>query len=125
MHPRTAQAVREFAISLASGAAGLRVVEPLGYHDSLHLTESARLVLTDSGGLQEESTWFSTPCLTLRPNTERPITVTIGSNRLSDARRICADADRVLTGERRMGQVPPMWDGLVARRVVDAIVGAS
>ena len=82
-------------------------------------------MLTDSGGLQEESTWFRTPCLTLRPNTERPVTVTQGSNRLSDVRQIRADADRVLAGERRTGQVPPMWDGHAARRVVDAIVGAS
>ena len=124
MHPRTRKMCSQFEISLEETDV-FRIVGPIGYHDSLCLTESARLVITDSGGLQEESTFFRTPCLTLRPNTERPITVAMGSNRLSDVRQICADADRVLAGERRTGQVPPMWDGHAARRVVDAIVGAS
>src|SRR4029077_16829511 len=71
MHPRTRKMLSEFGISL-SKTNGLKILDPIGYHASLNLTQHARLVLTDSGGLQEESTYFRTPCLTLRPNTERP-----------------------------------------------------
>ena len=76
MHPRTRKMCAQFGITLDSNH-GLKILDPIGYHDSLCLTENARLVLTDSGGLQEESTYFKTPCLTLRPNTERPITVAV------------------------------------------------
>ena len=76
----------------------LVLLEPLGYHASLCLTENARVVLTDSGGLQEEATYFRTPCLTLRPNTERPITVTLGSNRLTKLESFLGDIDALLAG---------------------------
>jgi UDP-N-acetylglucosamine 2-epimerase (non-hydrolysing) len=80
MHPRTHARLAEFGIEVRD--ANITILDPVGYHDSLALTQSARCVVTDSGGLQEESTFFKTPCLTLRPNTERPITITVGSNRL-------------------------------------------
>ena len=86
---------------------GTRVIEPVGYHDSLCLTENARLILTDSGGLQEESTYFRKPCLTLRPNTERPITITVGSNRLTDLHRLSTDLEQVVGGNGRAGSIPP------------------
>jgi UDP-N-acetylglucosamine 2-epimerase (non-hydrolysing) len=79
-------------------------------------------VLTDSGGLQEESTYYRTPCLTLRPNTERPVTITLGSNRLTQASRLSADLQEVLAGKTELGQIPPLWDGRAAERIVQALV---
>jgi UDP-N-acetylglucosamine 2-epimerase (non-hydrolysing) len=124
MHPRTAQRCREFGIGLPARG-GLRVVEPLGYHASLRLTETAALVLTDSGGLQEESTYFRTPCLTLRPNTERPVTVTLGSNRLTRLERLTADVSEALLHRNGLGAIPPLWDGHAAERIVDSLVEAA
>jgi UDP-N-acetylglucosamine 2-epimerase (non-hydrolysing) len=121
MHPRTRKMLAEYGIALNLGGP-LKIIEPVGYHDSLFLTENARLVLTDSGGLQEESTYFHTPCLTLRPNTERPITVQVGSNRLTDASRLAQDLKEVLAREPRLGQIPPLWDGRAADRIVETLV---
>lgn len=121
MHPRTKKMLSEHGIGVSFGS-NMKIVEPVGYHDSLCLTEQARLVLTDSGGLQEESTYFRTPCLTLRPNTERPVTVTIGSNRLTRLESLASDLSDTLNRARRFGSVPPLWDGNTARRVVDALV---
>jgi UDP-N-acetylglucosamine 2-epimerase (non-hydrolysing) len=124
MHPRTRKMLSEFGLSLEN-CPGLRILEPIGYHDSLYLTEHARFVLTDSGGLQEESTYFRTPCLTLRPNTERPVTITLGSNRLTTVQTLASDLDEVLGTERRTGNVPPMWDGHTAERIVHALLRRS
>lgn len=121
IHPRTRKMSGQFGISL-NGGKGLKILEPIGYHDSLCLTEAARLVLTDSGGLQEESTYFRTPCLTLRPNTERPITVTLGSNRLTELVRLRHDIEEALKGPERRGEVPPLWDGRTAPRVLDRLL---
>lgn len=121
MHPRTRKMCAQFGISL-NGEAGLKVLEPIGYHDSLCLTENARLVLTDSGGLQEESTFFRTPCLTLRPNTERPITLTMGSNRLTNLERLPSDIDQTLNGALSVGQIPPLWDGHASDRILAALI---
>ena len=122
MHPRTRKMCGQFGISL-KGNNGLHIIDPIGYHDSLFLTEKARLVLTDSGGLQEESTWFRTPCLTLRPNTERPITITMGSNQLTNLDSLSLDLARVLGRESRLGQIPPLWDGQTSRRVLHELIG--
>jgi UDP-N-acetylglucosamine 2-epimerase (non-hydrolysing) len=121
MHPRTRKMCAQFGISL-NGSDGFHVIDPIGYHDSLFLTENARVVLTDSGGLQEESTFFRTPCLTLRANTERPVTVTIGSNRLTDLVRLAEDMRDILGRDSRFGRVPPLWDGKAADRIVDCLV---
>lgn len=121
VHPRTRKMLAEFSLG-GDVNPGLRLVEPLGYHDSLCLTENARLVLTDSGGLQEESTYFRTPCLTLRPNTERPVTITEGSNRLTDLSRLSGDLDDLLSRDRRLGNVPALWDGQTASRVIAALL---
>jgi UDP-N-acetylglucosamine 2-epimerase (non-hydrolysing) len=120
MHPRTRKMLAQFGISPASNGS-FKALEPIGYLDSLALTKAARLVLTDSGGLQEESTFFRTPCLTLRPNTERPVTVTLGSNRLTDAQRLSDDIAKVLSGAVETGQVPPLWDGKAAERIIQAL----
>ncbi len=124
IHPRTRKMCQQFGISLEEDAA-FRILEPIGYHDSLSLTEGARLVLTDSGGLQEESTFFRTPCLTLRPNTERPVTTTLGSNRLTSLPRLHADLERVLGQPERLGTVPPLWDGRAAERMIAELLTRS
>jgi UDP-N-acetylglucosamine 2-epimerase (non-hydrolysing) len=124
IHPRTRKMLAEFGITPSEGK-GLQLVEPIGYHDSLCLTENARLLLTDSGGLQEEATYFRTPCLTLRPSTERPVTVTMGSNRLTNLDHLAADIEEFLGGPERRGVIPPLWDGRTARRTLDEIIGAS
>ena len=110
----------QFGIALDNDE-GLNILDPIGYHDSLCLTENARLVLTDSGGLQEESTYFRTPCLTLRPNTERPITVTVGSNKLTNLERLAADIAEVLSREPKFGKIPPLWDGKAASRIIQSL----
>jgi UDP-N-acetylglucosamine 2-epimerase (non-hydrolysing) len=120
MHPRTQKMSSDFKI-FDTASSHIKLSDPIGYHDSLCLIEQARFVLTDSGGLQEESTFFHTPCLTLRPNTERPITVSLGSNRLTSLARLQSDIDDVLAGPERLGTVPPLWDGQTARRCVDCI----
>jgi UDP-N-acetylglucosamine 2-epimerase (non-hydrolysing) len=120
IHPRTRKMCGQFGIALDQQP-GLKILEPIGYLDSLCLTEDARLVLTDSGGLQEESTFFHTPCLTLRPNTERPVTVRLGSNRLTSLYSLRDDLNTVLAGGEVLGQVPPLWDGRTAVRIVNAL----
>ncbi|HOX56479.1 MAG TPA: UDP-N-acetylglucosamine 2-epimerase (non-hydrolyzing) [Candidatus Paceibacterota bacterium] len=124
IHPRTRKTCGQFGIAL-DDQPSLKILEPIGYLDSLCLTDNSRLVLTDSGGLQEESTYFRTPCLTLRQNTERPITVTLGSNKLTRLERLSADIDEVLHRESRFGQIPPLWDGRAASRIVSALVSRS
>ena len=124
MHPRTRRMCELYSIPL-NGDPGLLAMEPLGYHDSLRLTESARFVLTDSGGLQEESTYFKTPCLTLRDNTERPVTVLVGSNRLTRLETLRADVEDVLRGGLEIGRIPPLWDGFASTRIVDRLIEAA
>lgn len=120
VHPRTRQRIATFQFdSLLNDR--IRLLGPLGYHDSLHLTENARLVLTDSGGLQEESTFFQTPCLTLRPNTERPVTCTVGSNRLTSPDRLRGDVTSVLGNVPRFGSQPPAWDGMTSDRILESL----
>jgi UDP-N-acetylglucosamine 2-epimerase (non-hydrolysing) len=98
----------------------VRRTEPLGYLDFLRLTSQSSLVITDSGGLQEESTWLKIPCVTTRENTERPITCTLGTNELAgtDPVRIEAAARRGLARGVGAGTVPPLWDGHTAARIV-------
>ncbi|MFN2607549.1 MAG: non-hydrolyzing UDP-N-acetylglucosamine 2-epimerase [Acidimicrobiales bacterium] len=104
---------------------GLRVIEPLGYLDFIALEAGARLVLTDSGGVQEETTMLGVPCLTLRESTERPITVTEGTNRVigSDPGRVVAEAERVL-GEGVTGRRPALWDGKASERIAGVLANA-
>jgi UDP-N-acetylglucosamine 2-epimerase (non-hydrolysing) len=99
------------------------LIEPLGYLDFLRLMESAELVLTDSGGIQEETTVLGVPCLTLRPNTERPVTITEGTNILvgTDPARIIAEGRKILAGERKSGRSPRYWDGQAAGRIAAAL----
>lgn len=123
MHPRTRARLVDFGIEISD--TNVRILDPVGYHDSLALTQSARCVVTDSGGLQEESTFFRTPCLTLRLNTERPITVSLGSNRLINTAELYERLDAVLIGSERCGRVPPLWDGATSERVIKSLLDHS
>lgn len=122
VHPRTRKKLEEFGLWPAlRGAAGIRLTEPLGYVEFMALVKSSRAVITDSGGVQEESTYLGIPCLTLRENTERPITVTHGSNRLVAAHRLSQSVDIVLEGKWPTGSRPERWDGRAAQRCVAAL----
>jgi len=124
VHPRTRGKLSEFGFDrLLEGMNQLTRVEPLGYADSIRLQEGARLVLVDSGGIQEETTVLGIPCLTLRENTERPVTVTEGTNKVvgCEPERIVSEAFRILDGEQREGRVPDLWDGQAASRIVEVL----
>jgi len=120
VHPRTRKIIEQsLNASRLGNAPGLRLLEPMGYLEFLALTSQARLILTDSGGLQEESTALGVPCLTLRENTERPITVTVGTNLVvgTDPERIQREATRVFQGQGKRGRLPERWDGHTAERI--------
>jgi UDP-N-acetylglucosamine 2-epimerase (non-hydrolysing) len=121
VHPRTAERIRQTGFH-ADGNLHLR--EPLGYLDFLALMDGARFVLTDSGGIQEETTALGVPCLTLRGNTERPITVTQGTNRLlgEDPATILPAAEPILDGSVSQGRCPELWDGHASERIA-AVLG--
>jgi UDP-N-acetylglucosamine 2-epimerase (non-hydrolysing) len=124
VHPRTLARLGEFELaSEARAISGLRLLEPLGYHDFVTLFSQARLAVTDSGGIQEETTALGIPCLTMRDSTERPITVTEGTNILvgTDRDRVAATVDAILAGKGKTGHVPGGWDGHAALRIVDAL----
>ena len=123
IHPRTEARLREFCFLEREDLNGFTPVEPQGYLAMLSLMESSRFVMTDSGGIQEETTALRVPCLTMRENTERPVTVDIGSNRLVGSQResILAAAREVLDGPARIGQIPEYWDGRTAERVASLL----
>lgn len=120
VHPRTRAAIDALDLPIP---AGLRLLEPLGYLDFLSLVSGAAGVLTDSGGIQEETTYLGIPCFTLRANTERPVTVELGTNTLLglDPQRIHAVPDLIAAAAGRPCAVPPRWDGHAARRIVDVL----
>ncbi len=124
VHPRTRVNMERFGLwDLAASAKGLRLLDPLPYLDFLNLLETSTMVLTDSGGIQEETTALQVPCITLRENTERPITVTLGTNYLvgTDPARIMEAAGKVLSGNDKPGQLPPLWDGKAGERIIQVI----
>jgi len=124
LHPRTQAAVARTGLTeRLQSSRGLKVVAPLPYRENLGLMASAKLVMTDSGGMQEETTVLGVPCLTLRENTERPITVTRGTSRLvgNDPARIRAAFDEALAGRWPSGGAIPLWDGHAGERIAHAI----
>lgn len=124
VHPRTRHRLADMGILVADG---VRLIEPQPYIDFLALQAGSGLVLTDSGGVQEETTYLGIPCLTLRPNTERPVTISHGTNRLVlPGEDIVAPALNVLASEaERCGRRPEMWDGLSSKRIVDALLATT
>ena len=126
VHPRTRRSID--AVLEGSPAPGLRLLEPLGYLDFLSLTDTAGVVVTDSGGVQEETTYLGVPCLTVRPNTERPVTIELGTNRLverSPEALVAAVRERLREPRTTSHALPPLWDGATAPRVADALLAAS
>lgn len=125
VHPRTRSRLAEAGmLARLDAVPAVRLTEPLGYLEFLGLLAGARIVLTDSGGVQEETTILGVPCLTLRENTERPVTITHGTNRLvgTDPARILAAVDETLAAPRPEGRRPELWDGRAAERIVDTLV---
>ena len=128
VHPRTAKMLNSHKTLEQTEAGGkVRQIEPLGYLDFLKLLAHARLVLTDSGGIQEETTVLSVPCLTLRTSTERPATIDQGTNTLAglDPERIVTLARNVLEERPEPRRVPDLWDGLASRRIVETLLRTS
>ncbi len=121
-HPRTIKGLELFGLkeSLANNE-NVILLDPIPYIRFMSLVAGARVVITDSGGLQEETTYLGIPCLTLRENTERPITCTLGTNELVDASMLDARLKVVLDGNWKQGQCPPLWDGRTAERAVDSL----
>jgi UDP-N-acetylglucosamine 2-epimerase (non-hydrolysing) len=122
VHPRTSAQIKENGYeSILQNAADIHLTEPLGYKDFMNLVMGSRLLITDSGGIQEETTYLGIPCLTLRPNTERPVTITQGTNRLCTHGNISDRVDEILAGKFVKGNIPELWDGRTASRVADSI----
>jgi UDP-N-acetylglucosamine 2-epimerase (non-hydrolysing) len=125
IHPRSRKMLRDLKLEDEIDCIpGLRIIDPVGYIDFLHLMDHARLVLTDSGGIQEETTVLGVHCLTLRQNTERPVTVREGTNRVvgSDPERIVREAKAVLHSKAAKLPRPELWDGSAARRIVAVLI---
>ena len=123
-HPRTRHNIERFGLG-GNLSASLILTEPLGYTDFCRLTYESAFVLTDSGGIQEETTFLKVPCITMRDNTERPVTVTIGSNVMTgnDSARIIAAVDAILGGRAKAASIPELWDGHTAERIVEILKG--
>jgi UDP-N-acetylglucosamine 2-epimerase (non-hydrolysing) len=125
IHPRTRSNLERIG-SYQGGSKDSRMIliEPLGYLEFLSLLRSAVLVLTDSGGIQEETTFLRVPCITLRKNTERPVTISLGTNTLvgTDPDKILKTAFEVLDGKGKKGEIPPLWDGKAGQRIVQILV---
>ncbi len=132
-HPRTRSRIEEFGLGdlfIEKGAAlapvsnGIVMMDPLNYNDFLYLWKDCAVMLTDSGGLQEETTALGVPCLTLRQNTERPVTVEVGTNILigNDMGKLRLEVNKVLNGKKKNGRIPDLWDGKASERIVGHIL---
>jgi len=121
-HPRTRQRLNAFDLMpLVSRSPNFKLIDPMGYVEFMSLVGDARLIITDSGGIQEETTYLGIPCLTLRDTTERPITITEGTNQLVAPRQLQGMMRRAIDGTARKGRVPALWDGHTAERVVESL----
>lgn len=124
IHPRSRKRISEFGLDeMIASMPNLKLLDPLGYLDFMNLMHNARVLLTDSGGIQEETTYLGIPCITMRENTERPVTMEVGTNVLvgSDTDMIYEEFKKVINGRAKKGSIPPMWDGHAAERIVDII----
>ena len=119
VHPRTRMRIAQFGMKVDK----LHLLEPVPYIEFLALQRRATAVITDSGGIQEETTYLQIPCLTIRNNTERPITVTMGTNTLvgHDSRKLAVELTAILEGRAKRGSIPPLWDGRAGERIADVL----
>ena len=124
VHPRTRQKIAQLQFE---PSANLQIWEPQSYLQFLGLQQRATAVITDSGGIQEETTYLGVPCLTLRESTERPVTVTLGTNLVlgNDLGRLRQEVSAILQGRRKQGSIPPLWDGKAAERIAGVICGVG
>jgi UDP-N-acetylglucosamine 2-epimerase (non-hydrolysing) len=120
-HPRTRKRIADFGLH----ADQLQILDPLSYLEFLGMQSRATVVITDSGGIQEETTYLGVPCLTLRENTERPVTVSLGTNVLvgRDSEKLRSELSRVLAGQAKKGTIPPLWDGHAGERIAALLAG--
>ena len=120
VHPRTRQRIEEFGLN----AEKLHLSGPLPYVEFLAMQQRAAVVITDSGGIQEETTYLGVPCLTLRDNTERPVTVTLGTNVIVGQERdkLSSELSKIVAGKAKKGTIPPLWDGHAAERIADVLL---
>ena len=120
-HPRTRKRIADFGLH----ADQLQILDPLSYLEFLAMQSRATVVITDSGGVQEETTYLGVPCLTLRENTERPVTVSLGTNVLvgRDSDKLRSELSRVLAGQAKKGTIPPLWDGHAGERIAALVAG--
>lgn len=123
IHPRTAKIFNELGIQ----GPNLKIVDPMGYLEFNYLVENAKCVITDSGGITEETTVMGIPCITLRDNTERPETISIGTNELigTDPKAIKPALNKLFAGKWKKGGIPELWDGKAAERIVEALIDMS
>ena len=123
IHPRTRKQLATHNITIPAGSR-FQLLDPVGYIEFLALQRNATIVITDSGGIQEETTYLGVPCLTIRENTERPITITMGTNILigQDMERLEAEVHNVLNGRAKPSQIPPLWDGKAGERIADIML---
>lgn len=120
VHPRTRAVMNRHNLLEECNLANskIRLIDPLGYYEFMNLVIHSKFVLSDSGGIQEETTFLNVPCLTLRPNTERPITITQGTNEMATIDSIGGQVDAILKGDWKKGTIPELWDGNTAPRIV-------
>jgi len=126
MHPRTRNNLTKHGLlDEVLGIKNLHILEPQGYLQFLQLMDNARLIVTDSGGIQEETTFLQVPCLTFRDTTERPITVELGTNILMadlNPDTVMEEVHNILDGKAKQGIVPPLWDGHAAERIREILI---
>ena len=123
VHPRTRANIKAYSLESLLNE-NIILTDPIGYLDFISLVKNCELVITDSGGIQEESTYLGVQCLTLRDNTERPVTVEIGTNHLigTDFKKAKLAALEILSGKKKIGKIPELWDGKAAERIVKVLV---
>ena len=123
VHPRTKARIESLGYHF-DNSRRIFAIPPTGYLECLALQQRSTVVVTDSGGLQEETTALGVPCLTVRENTERPITITHGTNTLvgTDMDLLLQEVSKILSGQGKGGRIPPLWDGLASERIADVVL---
>jgi UDP-N-acetylglucosamine 2-epimerase (non-hydrolysing) len=126
VHPRTRKQMISFGIlEKTKKSPCLMITDPMNYLDTICLVDKARFVITDSGGLQEETTYLKIPCLTVRPNTERPVTISEGTNKLTSIKELSTDIENIMNGSSRRSRIPELWDGNAGQRIINELITST